>query len=153
MQRPIQSEHLNTPRRITDSDGNTVWSWDGEPFGNTPPTAETTGAGQFTFNLRFPGQYADAETGLNYNYYRDYDPATGRYNESDPFGLYGGSVSTYGYANGNGLSNTDPSGQFLVPIVTGVIGAAAGAIGSYVNQKYIQHNCTVDWGQVGNAAA
>jgi RHS repeat-associated protein len=36
------------------------------------------------YNPRFPGQYFDAETGLNYNYFRDYDPATGRYIESDP---------------------------------------------------------------------
>jgi RHS repeat-associated protein len=28
--------------------------------------------------MRMPGQYYDAETGLSYNYRRDYDPATGR---------------------------------------------------------------------------
>ena len=37
---------------------------------------------------------ADAETGLNYNYFRDYDPTTGRYIESHPIGL-GGGINTY----------------------------------------------------------
>ncbi len=44
------------------------------------------------------------------NYFRDYDPATGRYVESDPIGLNGGSYSTYVYGNGNPLSNSDPDG-------------------------------------------
>ena len=57
------------------------------------------GSDVFAFNLRFPGQYYDAETGLHYNYFRDYDPSVGRYVESDPIGLEGGS-NTYRYANG-----------------------------------------------------
>jgi RHS repeat-associated protein len=97
------------PRLITNSDGVPVWTWDGEAFGNTPPTAETTGAGPFVFNLRFPGQYADAETGLFYNFFRDYDPSTGRYVESDPIGLFSG-VSTFNYVGGNPLSNSDRQG-------------------------------------------
>ena len=44
-----------------------------------------------------------------YNYYRDYDPQTGRYVESDPIGLKGG-VNTYGYAQQNPLFNVDPDG-------------------------------------------
>ncbi len=101
---------MNIPRLITDSDGNTVWRWDGEAFGNTPPQAEVTGAGQFVFNLRFPGQYYDSESGLNQNNYRDYDPTTGRYVESDPLGFGGGQISTYGYVKGNPLSHIDPWG-------------------------------------------
>jgi RHS repeat-associated protein len=57
----------------------------------------------------FPGQYFDAETGHNYNYFRDYDSSTGRYIESDPTGL-GGGLNTYGYAYGNPASYTDFSG-------------------------------------------
>ncbi|WP_052869428.1 DUF6531 domain-containing protein [Streptomyces niger] len=37
--------------------------------------------------LRFPGQYADPETGLHYNFFRHYDPDTARYTTPDPFGL------------------------------------------------------------------
>lgn len=51
-----------------------------------------------------------AETGLNYNYFRDYDPQTGRYIESDPIGLLGGSYSTYGYVGDSPVMWTDPLG-------------------------------------------
>jgi len=61
------------------------------------------------FNLRFPGQYYDAETGTNYNYHRDFDPAIGRYLESDPIGLHGG-LSTYGYVFGRPLVFSDRTG-------------------------------------------
>ncbi len=37
--------------------------------------------------MRFPGQQYDSAAGLNYNYFRDYDAATGRYVESDTIGL------------------------------------------------------------------
>jgi len=65
----------------------------------------------FSYNLRFPGQYYDAETGKHYNYYRDYDPNVGRYIESDPTGLKGG-YNTYAYGLLNSLVFVDPDGRF-----------------------------------------
>jgi RHS repeat-associated protein len=107
----VHVDHLNTPRRITrPSDGAIVWRWDSDPFGTDAPNQDPDGdTNQFTYNLRFPGQYFDAETGLSYNYFRDYDPATGRYPQSDPIGL-AGSISTYGYVSANPISFVDPFG-------------------------------------------
>ena len=75
------------------------------------------------FNLRFPGQYLDRETGLFYNYYRDYDPQTGRYVQSDPIGLDGG-LNPYLYVSSNPLGAIDPFG--LVDTVDSRITALAG---------------------------
>ncbi|YCI29942.1 RHS repeat-associated core domain-containing protein [Erwinia sp. PK3-005] len=59
-------------------------------------------------NLRFQGQYLDRETGLHYNLFRYYDPATGRYTQPDPTGLAGG-LNTYAYV-GDPLVWVDPLG-------------------------------------------
>ena len=89
------------------------WTLRREPV--TGGLVDVDGDGKrFTYNHRFPGQYWDKETALHYNYFRDYDPGTGRYVQSDPIGLEGGSLSTYSYANQNPLSYTDPSGLFIL---------------------------------------
>ncbi len=87
-----------------------------------PPNENPSGQGTFTNNLRFPGQYYDVETGLNQNINRDYDPNTGRYVESDPIGLAGGTFSTYTYVNGNPLSWSDPLGLATLVITSGSYG-------------------------------
>lgn len=68
----------------------------------------------------------DKETNLNYNYFRDYDPNTGRYVQSDPIGLDGG-INTYAYALNNPLKYSDPDG--LNPGVGCLAGAWAGPVG------------------------
>jgi len=105
---------LNTPRLITDSNGNAVWQWDSsDPFGDNIPNQSPNGTGnQFVFNLRFAGQYYDQETGTYYNGFRNYDPVTRRYLESDPIGLDGGQFSTYAYAGGNPIRFRDPYGLY-----------------------------------------
>jgi RHS repeat-associated protein len=65
--------------------------------------------GRWQTSIRIlPGQYRDAETGLFYNTFRDYDPQTGRYVQSDPIGL-GGGINPYAYAI-DPLTETDPLG-------------------------------------------
>jgi RHS repeat-associated protein len=74
------------------------------------PDENPSGLGAFDLPLRLPGQRYDAETGLHYNYYRDFDPSLGIYKQSDPIGLRGG-INTYAYVGGNPLSRTDPLGR------------------------------------------
>ncbi len=106
----IETDHLNMPRVVQDKSQNLVWSWaNTEPFGNNPPNNDPSGFGAFDMPLRFVGQYSDHETGLFYNYFRDYDSSIGRYAQSDPIGLQGG-LDTYLYVDGNPLLNTDPLG-------------------------------------------
>ena len=107
----IHPDHLGTPRQITDSRNRIVWRWDTvDAFGVELPNEDPDGDGvRFEFNLRFPGQYYDKETGRHYNYFRDYDPGTGRYTTGDPIGLEGG-INRYAYVNGNPIGYTDPFG-------------------------------------------
>ena len=91
------SDHLGTPLFLTDTDGVVVWRGEYLPFGevfseDTDPDGDGVEVEQ---PFRFPGQYEDAETGLYYNYFRDYDPTTGRYIEADPIGSLEGNSATF----------------------------------------------------------
>ncbi|MEG3791245.1 RHS repeat-associated core domain-containing protein [Lysobacter sp. CCNWLW3] len=109
----IEPDHLGTPRAVIDRTRNlAIWTWalQGEAFGNSPPNQDPDlDSTNFVFDMRFPGQRYDAATGLNYNYFRDYDAGSGRYVQSDPIGLDGG-ISTYGYAVGAPTFALDPFG-------------------------------------------
>ncbi len=114
----VHTDHLNAPRRISrPSDNAVIWRWDSDPFGTTTANQDPDGdSNPFAYGLRFPGQYFDAETGLHYNYFRDYDPQVGRYVESDPIGLNDG-TNPYVYVGGDPLSGVDPSGQSVFKII------------------------------------
>ncbi|WNH53222.1 RHS repeat-associated core domain-containing protein [Stenotrophomonas oahuensis] len=121
----IQVDHLGTPRVAIDSARDvSVWAWSskGEAFGDQAPSADTDGDGvEYQLNLRFPGQQYTAATELNYNYLRDYDPAVGRYIQSDPIGLAGG-LSTYLYSGASPVESIDPLGLRDVDLGSGYKG-------------------------------
>ena len=126
------NDHLGTPQVITDENQQVVWEAEYSPFGEATITTET-----ITNNIRFPGQYWDEETGLHYNHFRYYDPATGRYLRPDPRGIlldfsdpsrqvamqlgipipnlsHVNSLNqNYAYVSQNPLMYTDSTGEFL----------------------------------------
>ena len=101
------TDHLGTPRELTDKGGHIVWSAMYKAWGNTAKIeqpgrliTDTHGNVQIQRweqqaepveqNLRFQGQYYDQETGLHYNRFRYYDPDCGRFVSQDPIRLSGG---------------------------------------------------------------
>ncbi|MFC1740829.1 RHS repeat-associated core domain-containing protein [Pseudomonadota bacterium] len=106
----IHYDHLGSPRSVTNRDQAIIWNWESNPFGDSLPNQDPDGdSSEFVLNLRFPGQYYDAESGLHYNYFRTYDPETGRYLESDPIGLRS-SLNTFAYVDNNPVNAVDPKG-------------------------------------------
>ena len=107
-----QNDHLGTPQKIIDTSGRVVWAATYDAFGQAQISLS-----EIENNLRFPGQYWDAETGLHYNWNRYYDPTTGRYLSTDP--VHEG-LNLYGYVFGNPNSFIDPQGLCAVRIVGGL---------------------------------
>jgi RHS repeat-associated protein len=79
------------------------------------PDENPSALGAFEFPLRFPGQYFDRETSLQYNYFRDFDPGLGRYVKSDPIGLHGG-LNMYVYAKSAPLIVIDSTGLWTLQL-------------------------------------
>jgi RHS repeat-associated protein len=125
----LQVDHLNTPRWGTNSTGTLVWKWEGESYGQSFPVEDVDQDGTLvTVNLRFPGQYFDAESGLFYNWNRYYDPRMGRYITSDPIGLKSG-LNTYTYVTNNPVSGIDPYGLYKWYGSMDVAGFLTGSVG------------------------
>ncbi|OHV46686.1 RHS repeat-associated core domain-containing protein, partial [Pseudofrankia sp. BMG5.36] len=100
----IVTDLIGTPTELIAPDGTLAWHPHTTLWGVTaPPTPDTP-----TCPLRFPGQYHDPESGLNYNYYRHYDPGTARYESPDPLGIEPG-PSPYNYGD-NPVDWFDPLG-------------------------------------------
>ncbi|WNB75567.1 RHS repeat-associated core domain-containing protein [Methylomonas koyamae] len=97
---------LGVPLKASNAAGQTVWAAQLQPFGLMQTTTAT-----ISQNLRFPGQYFDAESGLHYNMARYYSPELGRYLQSDPIGLAGG-INTYTYVRNSPLNRIDPLGLY-----------------------------------------
>lgn len=82
----VLTDHLGVPTEIYDEGGQLVWRMQLDVFGVSRADVALQHC-----PWRWPGQYADAETGLYYNRYRYYDPVTGRYISRDPLGIIAGS--------------------------------------------------------------
>lgn len=108
----ITADQLGTPRTIANAGGTTEWSWPyaGNAWGEIAPTSSG-----YTYNLRFPGQYFDVETGLNYNGARYYESGIGRFDQPDPSGFNGG-IGLYVYGLNNPFTYTDPHGLSPNPL-------------------------------------
>jgi RHS repeat-associated protein len=114
-----QNDHQGTPQKIITTSGLVVWSATYDSFGNA-----RIGAQGITSNLRFPGQYHDAETGLHYNLHRHFDPETARYLSTDP---YGQGLNHYAYSLNNPLTLIDPLGLCAVNTLGRYAGTGFGA--------------------------
>ena len=98
-------DHLGTPQLIVNTSGTVVWKAAYQSFGKAQILIET-----ITCNIRFKGQYFDAETGLHYNWHRFYNPKTGNYLTPDPIGLEGG-INLWTYVQNNPVNYIDPWGE------------------------------------------
>jgi RHS repeat-associated protein len=101
----FQNDILGASQKLISQNGQVVWSAKAESFGSTTVDPSSTIAN----NLRFPGQYYDAESGLHYNWNRYYDPRVGRYLTSDPIGI-AADTNVYSYAYQNPVKFIDPEG-------------------------------------------
>jgi len=115
----VNPDHLGAPLTVTDANGALAWRWDRDPYGDVQPNQNPSKLGLFVYNLRLPGQYYDSETGLHYNYFRDYNPKTGRYVQADPIGLAAG-INPYFYVEGDPVSYYDPRGTFAALAASGL---------------------------------
>ena len=123
----VHGGHLGQPLMMTDSTGTVVWDAEFAPFGGALPTVQTQ-----SVDLRFPGQWEQAEAGLIQNWHRDYDPSLGRYLQADPLGLDAGQ-SLYGYVSGDPLNMVDPTGEF--GIGGAIVGVGLETVGQLIENK------------------
>lgn len=152
----IVADHLSTPRRAVYPDGALRWQWGYSAFGDEQPTVADRRFNKaaalesdFSINLRYPGQYFDAESNLHYNGFRTYNPSVGRYTQGDPIGL-DGDWNRYGYVSGNPLRYTDPKGLCPVclagPLLGGVtlgdLGIGAAITGAMVGLDWMLSDAT-----------
>ena len=115
----LHVDHRGLPMMRSDAEGRIVWQQQYGPFGEPeasdgPVVFREDSARLFGVDpmLRFPGQWADAATGLYYNMRRDYDPRLGRYVSPDPLGLRAG-PNPYLYVDADPMRNVDPTGLML----------------------------------------
>jgi RHS repeat-associated protein len=137
------NDHAGTPQKLVDSAGSTVWSAKYDAFGNAAIDVAV-----ISNNLRLPGQYFDAESGLHYNWHRYYDPRIGRYLTLDPLGT---GLNPYVYALNNPLALIDPEGTHAVAAYAGISSLLAGGLPLwailYVSDNLVADILSLLWGE------
>jgi RHS repeat-associated protein len=119
----VITDLVGTPTELLTPDGELAWQHRTTVWGTPLPAPNST----THCPLRFPGQYEDPESGLNYNYFRYYDPETGRYTSPDPLGLKAGphhhryTPNPYHWADALGLKCTTISAEAKEHVLNGVI--------------------------------
>jgi len=144
----FHNDHLGTPQVLTDASGSVAWKTVYTPFGDAVVSIETV---QNPF--RFPGQYYDQETGLHYNYFRYYNPQTGRYITPDPIGLEGG-INLFAYVQNNPVNFIDPNGMKAFPyhgFETLVAGLLTGQ--GWASFQLAWESMLADWGTQSDLAS
>jgi RHS repeat-associated protein len=123
--RYIHTDQIGLPRLMTDASGSVIWDSAFMPFGE-----QVSATGSTSTDHRFQGQLADTHASLYYNYFRDYDPALGRYIQSDSIGLQGG-LNRFSYVGVSPLTRVDSNGLFFVvgAIVSGGLSAGGQFVG------------------------
>ncbi|PWQ94300.1 DUF1566 domain-containing protein [Leucothrix arctica] len=141
----IVTDHLGTPRAITDSTGVVVKRMTYDSFGNVLSDTNPT----LTIPFGFAGGLQDVDTGFVRFGYRDYDPETGRWTARDPIGFAGGDSNLYGYVLNDPINFVDQDGllpslpQGLVDFAAGFGDAVSFGVTDWVRDK-IDVNSSVD---------
>jgi len=152
----IHTDHLGTPIAMTNDDGEIVWTMNQSPFGEVPNINDDFDEDDvhITLNLRFPGQYFDEESGLNYNWHRYYDPQAGIYLQHDAVILFKKKsheiisgwmplISTYNYVGNDPMWFLDPWGLWAMgfSITVSTVAPTSGGGGLYgINGEYTSSN-------------
>jgi RHS repeat-associated protein len=92
--------------RVVDDSGNVLDALTYDAYGNILTETDPTQRGRYAWT----GRELDAETGLQYNRARWYDPTVGQWITQDPMGFDAGDSNLYRYAKNGPTDVTDPSG-------------------------------------------
>ncbi|WP_197490104.1 RHS repeat domain-containing protein [Rheinheimera sp. SA_1] len=118
----IQTDHLGSPRVISNSSGVVVKAIRYDSYGNVISDSHPA----FNLPFGFAGGLVDADTKLIRFGYRDYDPETGRWTARDPIGFAGGDTNLYGYVLGDPVNFMDRGGMAGMDWLWGAIYNATG---------------------------